>query len=300
MKTENKGGINYELPHVLLLQETGLGTCELAARTAYDSFNQSENPCIIGFDLLTKSNVDSQNEMFKSVLNDVNLIENSDLLDNLAWTYFHHSVLEHANLTFLIKGTSRGVLQEHARHRIQGITVRSTRYTMGPLLNAFHTDRKMNVSNTIPSDWFIKTVDKMNMFVTTDSAYNRLQIIDIWNKLTYQAGIMGSVDFNTATLAKEPLNWLKSTHDVDMSYDDIFAMLQRLKKKRNVGDLVKHIVNDNWKVDMVVTMNLRAYKNYLGLRDSGAAYFQIRWLAKAMIAVTPRKYLKLIVKGDPE
>jgi len=63
-----------------------------------------------------------------------------------------------------------------------------------------------------------------------------------------------------------------------------------------VGDAFKHIVTDNWKVDMVVTFNLRSLKNYFDLRDSGGAWFQIRWLAQAMKEATPEKYLKLIVK----
>ena len=70
------------------------------------------------------------------LLEKINKIDNSDLLYDLAHTYFHHSVLEHANLTFLIKGTSRGVLQELARHRIASYTVRSTRYTMSSIINA--------------------------------------------------------------------------------------------------------------------------------------------------------------------
>jgi thymidylate synthase (FAD) len=72
--------------------------------------------------------------------------------------------------------------------------------------------------------------------------------------------------------------------------------LENGKKKRNVGDGFKHIVSDNWKVDMVVTFNIRSLKNYFDLRDSGAAWFQIQWLAEAMKEVTPIKYLKLIDK----
>lgn len=41
-------------------------------------------------------------------------------------------------------------------------------------------------------------------------------------------------------------------------------------------------------------MNLRSLKNYLKLRDSGAAYFQIRWLAQAVKEATPNKYLELL------
>ena len=113
--TKTMYGIAYQKPQVFLLQETGIGTSELAARTCYDSFEKSENLAIQNFN---ESNDDLE------ALKGVNIIEHSDLLDQLAWTHFHHSILEHANLTYLIKGTSRGVLQEHARHRIQSINCR--------------------------------------------------------------------------------------------------------------------------------------------------------------------------------
>ena len=62
----------------------------------------------------------------------------------------------------------------------------------------------------------------------------------------------------------------------------------------------KWLVTDNWKVDLVFTMNLRALSNYLKLRDSGAAYFQIQWLAEEIIKATPQKYLNLISKKYKE
>ncbi len=47
----------------------------------------------------------------------------------------HHSVLEHVTYTFRIKGISRAVLQELARHRLISMTVKSTRYTLRKSLN---------------------------------------------------------------------------------------------------------------------------------------------------------------------
>lgn len=116
--------IAYEKPVVTLLQQSGLGVAEIAARTCYDSFDNSENACV-------------RNAMEHLDTDAVNAIESSELLSNLAWVHHHHSIIEHATLSFLIQGTSRGVLQEHARHRIQAISVRSTRYTMSSLINAF-------------------------------------------------------------------------------------------------------------------------------------------------------------------
>ena len=284
MNIKNVGGLTYSLPEVWLLQDTGIGTCELAARTAYNSFVNSEHEVIAE---------DFSNGTFNAEsINQLNNIESSDLLDDLAWTYFHHSVLEHTNLTYLIKGTSRGVLQEHARHRIQSITVRSTRYTMSPIINAFIAEVLNNHSNTFPSEWFYTTLLQLGMFVTTDVVYNKLQIEDIWKKLKYQYTTLGHDAFMLLATTKDS----RAAIGNRPSREVVFEILQSGKKKRNVGDAFKHIVNDNWKVDMVVTMNLRAYKNYLELRDSGAAYFQIQWLAQAMMTATPKKYLRLIVK----
>ena len=274
---EEMYGIKYSRPQVVLLQETGIGVPETAARTCYDSFSNSENEAI---KLIEDSLPDD------STCKAINCIENSDLLDDLAWTYFHHSILEHANLSYLIRGTSRGVLQEHARHRIQAISVRSTRYTMSSVINAFVASQ-----NGGGKEFFIDTLLGFDMFVTTDENYNRLEIGGMYEKLLYQSLVVD--DFYSIAVAKSSLDLIE---EFSQDAQKLFDALQAGKKKRNVGDAFKHIITDNVKVDMVVTFNLRSLKNYFTLRDSGAAYFQIRWLAQEMIKVTPQKYLDLIIK----
>jgi len=270
-------GIKYFQPEVVLLQDTGIGVAETAARTCYDSFSNSENNIVQEIE-----NRFPNKEMCQTL----NEIEESNLLDDLAWTYFHHSILEHANLSYLIRGTSRGVLQEHARHRIQAISVRSTRYTMSSLINAFVASQVGN-----DREFFIKKVLEFNMFVTADAAYNRVEINGMYEKLNYQFHVVE--DFYSLAVAKSSLGFLA---EFEGDAEALYEALQNGKKKRNVGDAFKHIITDNVKVDMVVTFNLRSLKNYFTLRDSGAAYFQIRWLAKEMMRVTPQKYLDLIVK----
>ena len=278
---ENIYGIEYSKPEVTLLQETGIGVAESAARTCYDSFSSSENEVIQSIESRMPND---------AMCDEINAIDDSNLLDDLAWTYFHHSILEHANLSFLIRGTSRGVLQEHARHRIQAISVRSTRYTMSSIINAFvasqHGDKEQN-----PREFFIQKIATFGMFVTTNSAYNAIEIGAMYDKLHYQAGVVE--DFHAISVAKSSLGFIE---ELSGDSEALFSALEAGKKKRNVGDAFKHIITDNIKVDMVVTFNLRSLKNYFTLRDSGAAYFQIRWLAQEMMRVTPTKYLKLIIK----
>lgn len=271
--------IAYEKPVVTLLQQSGLGVAEIAARTCYDSFDNSENACV-------------RNAMEHLDTDAVNAIESSELLSNLAWVHHHHSIIEHATLSFLIQGTSRGVLQEHARHRIQAISVRSTRYTMSSLINAFMASLEAEDGFA----FFLEKVLALNLFVITDKPYLAIEIRAIYDKLRYQYE-KNRDDFVDAAVAKSSLTMLNA-HKGDAQ--SLYLALEGGKKKRNVGDAFKHIVSDNWKVDMVVTFNIRSLKNYFDLRDSGAAWFQIRWLAKAMKEVTPLKYLKLIDKSHKE
>ena len=273
---ENIYGIKYNKPEVVLLQDTGIGVAESAARTCYNSFANSENDVI--------QNI--ENQMPNDVMCDeINSIEESSLLDDLAWTYFHHSILEHSNLSYLIRGTSRGVLQEHARHRIQAISVRSTRYTMSSLINAF-------VASMGDREFFITKILSFDMFVTSDIEYNKIEISAMFDKLTYQKKMVDN--FTDIAVAKSSLIFLEEFSEDSQA---LYEALESGKKKRNVGDAFKHIITDNVKVDMVVTFNLRSLKNYFTLRDSGAAFFQIRWLAQEMMRVTPSKYLDLIIKG---
>ncbi len=274
---EEMYGIKYSKPEVVLMQETGIGVAEAAARTCYDSFSNSENEAI----KYIETHMPDDETCSK-----INEIEGSNLLNDLAWTHFHHSILEHANLSFLIRGTSRGVLQEHARHRIQAISVRSTRYTMSSVINAFVASQ-----TTENKEFFVDKVLSFDMFVTCDEEYNRIEIGAIYDKLKYQSKTVDN--FNEIAVAKSSLPFLEEFRG---DAEALYGALESGKKKRNVGDAFKHIITDNVKVDMVVTFNLRSLKNYLTLRDSGAAYFQIRWLAQEMMRKTPSKYLDLIIK----
>jgi len=267
--------IEYQKPKVTLLQHSGLGVAEMAARTCYDSFENSENECI----------KDAMQYLDTTAIND---IENSKLLSNLSWVHHHHSIIEHASLSYLIEGTSRGVLQEHARHRIQAISVRSTRYTMSSVINAFTASLKSSEGFS----FFLEKVLALELFVITDEAYLTLEIEAIYKKLQFQ--YQRNTQYLTHAVAKSSIAYIEKYKDEPHK---LYLALEKGRKKRNIGDGFKHIVTDNWKVDMVVTFNIRSLKNYFDLRDNGAAYFQIQWLAQQMKEATPIKYLRLIDKA---
>lgn len=282
---ENYNGINYSRPEVFLLNDSGIGVAEVAARSCYDSFENSGNEYIKGF-----KNIESQ-DMYNFIKDDIIGIDESGLLHDLAWAHQHHSILEHTNISYFIRGTSRGVLQEHARHRIQAISVKSTRYTMSEILYAFIAGLKDSEN---PLEFFTDKILALDMFVTTDKEYSKIEIISMWHKLFYHFDSLEDSDTNffELCLSKENIENHKNISDPE----ELYQAFRAGKKKRNAGDSFKHLVTDNWKVDLVVTFNLRSLKNYFSLRDSGAAWFQIQWLAEEMKKATPVKYLKLIDK----
>ncbi len=277
MKVIQKLGIAYSLPTAEILHATPLGVSELAGRTAYNSFDKSEHDVIRNFTIERTDELD---------------IGSSTILDDLSWTFFHHSVLEHVSINYRLT-TSRGVLHELMRHRIASPTVQSTRYTMSNVIYAFAACQL--AEDNIEA--FIDLMLPLDLFVTTDKQYNILQIEDIYNKLTYQLGRKDKYTFFSAVLSKDNLEYLRHVEESDTP-EVVFRNLQAGKQKRNAGDPIKHIVNDNWRVNLILTFNLRSLKNFFYLRRAGSAFFLIDELAKAMIEATPSKYLKLIRKDN--
>ena len=293
-------GIIYKKPVIMIMQESGIGVSEYSARTCYDSYEGSESEDIVQLNRNFKHHPRvgfSETEIHRRI-NKINDIEKSNLLDSLAWVHNHHSILEHTTISYLVKGISRAVLQEHARHRIQSLSVRSTRYTMSSIINAFFAC--IDTSNTPIFGNFKELLDYDELFITSDEEYNDLQANDIFLKLKFQMNKIGFEEFQEISLAKSTISSedFKKLRGKEGKYDyfKLFRFLEKSKKKRNVGDYFKHIVNDNWSVDMVITFNIRSLKNYLKLRDSGGAYFQIKYLAEEIKAITPIKYLRLIDK----
>ena len=277
MKTKIVTGIEYKLPKATLLHATPLVNAELAGRTAYNSFNKSEHKEIQEFNGTPISD-----------------IEHSNILDSLCHVYHHMSVAEHINLTYRIT-TSRGVLQEQARHRIQSLTVQSTRYTMSPIINAFIAHLPLIAEQCLNDarEAFVDFLESNINYLITNSNYNVIEHTAIWDKLIYQYYTLDKEEFMKTFTSKD----MRTNGSLVYSTpENRFRALQASKQKRNVGDAAKHIVTDNWKVDMVVTFNLRSLKNYFDLRDNGAAYWQIQEVARAMKEVTPQKYLDLIIK----
>jgi thymidylate synthase (FAD) len=280
-------GINIILPKVYLLNYTPLFISEFAARTCYNSFDKSEHKEIKELDMLI-SNEENLND---DVLNDLSALneKGSDLLYQLSHVYFHESTLEHISFNFLIKNTSRGVLQELARHRIASYSVKSTRYTMSDIINNYHIVKKFDLGY---NEFFIR-MSKLNFLITKDENYNNIEYKAIFDKLSIQESTLGTENFYDLTIAKSIIDDFKNSKNPTEALDILNS-----KAKRNVGDSIKHIVTDNFVVDLAFTLNLRSLKNFINLRLSGSAYFQIQLLSNEIYKLIPKEYKILLTKNE--
>ena len=92
---------------VRLLNFTPLWVCSNAIRTCWQSFDKGDN----GGE------------------------KDIELIDRVGNKFKHASTLEHLSYNFYLKGISRALLQELARHRMANLSVKSTRYTLKELKN---------------------------------------------------------------------------------------------------------------------------------------------------------------------
>lgn len=290
---EKYNGMSYTLPKVYLLADSGIGNAEFAARTCYNSFDSSEHTSIQDMDSMIQSEYPND-LMLSEYISQAKDIDNSELLKQLSFVHFHHSVLEHNVVTFFIKGISRGVLQELARHRIASYSVKSTRYTLDDLMYNFIVSY-FQIDDAYSKEHFVNNSLKLDLFVTSDKIYNSIELSGIFDKLKchFENGEMSKIEFLELIVPKSNIDeFLKCDSD-----ESAFEVLYR-KKKRNVGDAFKHIITDNFKTDVTMTINLRSLKNFFDLRLSGAAWFQIRWLANEMKKVLPEHCKSLIFKSN--
>lgn len=195
---------------VELLHHTPLEICSRAIRTCWQSFDKSDN----GGE------------------------KDRALIDRVGNKYKHSSTLEHLVYTFYIKGISRALLQELARHRIASLSVKSTRYTLKELkeLEPFSQD-----------------------------------------------------DFNGAS----SFIVLTGNREVDRASIRALNNLQELLKQGISNDIAKYALPECYKTELTWTINARSLQNFLTLRSSKSALWEIRQLANRVYEAIPNdhKYL---------
>jgi len=192
---------------VTLMHNTPLDVCAHAIRTCWQSFDKS----------------DEGGEKDKA------------LIDRVGNKYKHASTLEHLVYTFYIKGISRALLQELARHRVASLSVKSTRYTLKELKDA-----------------------------------------DAFNERDFD----GASKFIVLT----------GNEFVDSASIKALNNLQALLKKGVSNDIAKYALPECYKTELTWTVNARSLQNFLSLRSSKSALWEIRDLANKLYNALPSEH----------
>ncbi len=130
---------------ITLLNHTPLVICSNAIRTCWQSFDKSDN----GGE------------------------KDKELIDRVGNKFKHASTLEHLVYTFYIKGISRALLQELARHRMASLSVKSTRYTLKELKN----EKKFNTNDKNRASKYLVFTDEEMVDEMSIKALENLRVV---------------------------------------------------------------------------------------------------------------------------
>lgn len=192
---------------VTLLNHTPLWVCSNAIRTCWQSFDKGDNGGEIDI----------------------------ALIDRVGNKLKHASTLEHLHYNFYIKGISRALLQELARHRMASLSVKSTRYTLKELKNE-------------------------GEFAQND-----------WENASRYLVLSGNADVDNASI--KALNNLRQILSQNISID-----------------IAKYCLPESYKTELTWSINARSLQNFISLRSSKSALWEIQNLANTIYAALPDEH----------
>ena len=91
---------------------------------------------------------------------------NTEKIEKIANKFKHASTIEHLNYNFEIKGVSRALLQELARHRVASLSVKSTRYTLKELKQEEHFNDFDNALDFKRASKYVQWTGNHNVDIT--------------------------------------------------------------------------------------------------------------------------------------
>lgn len=160
-------------------------------------------------------------------------IKDRELIARVGNKLKHKSVLEQIVYWFDIDGISRACLQELARHRTARLTVKSSRYTLKELKDAYEND-KCNFY-----DFLVDT---------------KVPAINIAN------------------------------------YDCLYALAEELSVRGTSNDRAKYMLPEAFKTRLQFQLDGRNLQNFLSLRTSKDALWEIQELARRIYAALPSEH----------
>lgn len=243
------------MPRVNLIHSTPIHVAIMAIRQCYDSFENSDS---LFEDKLKLTDIIDKNLYDKKI---TNLDDKDKELIKKIIKSGHESTLEHIVFNFRFEGFSRLMLQELVRHRIASYSIKSSRYTLKEL--------KDEDFRGVSADGF------------TYVKYEKI--------LKY---ILPPLPF----LCKEQ----NDVYDFGKLYDYLDNMATQLKKISNMinkgysNDIVKYYLPESFRTSGVISFNARSLRNFLKLRMSKRAHFEIRYLAEEIFDILMNNEYRVI------
>ena len=181
--------------------------------------------------------------------------KDKDLINRVGNKFKHASTLEHLTYTFYIAGVSRALLQELARHRMSSPSVKSTRYTLKEL--------KDETSFT-----------------------NGASMEELKNKYTNKDEVYADKHMQRAS------KYLVWTDVLSVDFASIVALenLRLILLDGVANDKAKFCLPESYKTELTWTVNARSLQNFISLRSTKAALWEIRELANALYDILPEDH----------
>jgi len=181
--------------------------------------------------------------------------KDKDLINRVGNKFKHASTLEHLTYTFYISGVSRALLQELARHRMASPSVKSTRYTLKELKDESSFTNGMSMGE-------LKEKYQNPTEVYADTHMVKASKYLVWTDIL-------SVDFASV------------------------VALENLRLILNDGvsnDRAKYSLPESYKTELTWTINARSLQNFISLRSSKSALWEIQDLAKMLFSILPQEH----------
>lgn len=176
-----------------------------------------------------------------------------ELIDRVGNKFKHASTLEHLTYTFYISKISRALLQELSRHRIASPSVKSTRYTLKELK------------------------EEKNSFLNASS-------------ICFDS--LDSLDLTTPDSLKRASKYIIFTgiDSVDIASLNALDNLRKILISGISNDKAKFCLPESYKTELTWTINARSLQNFLYLRSSESALWEIRNLANVIYNSLPEEH----------
>lgn len=181
--------------------------------------------------------------------------KDKELINRVGNKFKHSSTLEHLSYTFYISGVSRALLQELARHRMASPSVKSTRYTLKELKEEESFTDGMSM------------VELKEKYTNPDEVYADKHMIRAAKYLVF-TNILG-IDFSSVVALEN---------------------LRLMLLDGNANDKAKYCLPESYKTELTWTINARSLQNFIALRSSKSALWEIRDLANLLFNALPEEH----------